>query len=170
MSVLMNSAKAGTVPQTTIQDLVSNAVSLDPARGDAITVASMPFDTTAATAAAAELAASAAADASTQKWSLIKTGAIVGGLLLLVLLVWFRNRKRQADFEEDYEALELEAADDLDPLMVASTRDAALGLRTSAAIEALERQRLRGEITSMITAQPDAVASTLRGWLAESPT
>jgi len=92
-------------------------------------------------------------------------------LLLLVLLVWWRNRKRQeALADEDYEALELEAGDDLDPLMVTSTRDARLDLRTSAAIEALERQRLRGEITSMIEAQPDAVASTLRGWLAESRT
>jgi flagellar M-ring protein FliF len=53
---------------------------------------------------------------------------------------------------------------------VPSTRDAGLQARTSAAVEALERQRLRGEITSMIETQPDAVASTLRGWLAESRT
>jgi flagellar M-ring protein FliF len=131
----------------------------------------MAFDTSAADAAAADLAASAAAEASDRMWSLVKTGSIVGGLLLLVLLVWWRNRKRQeALADEDYEALELEAGDDLDPLMVTSTRDARLDLRTSAAIEALERQRLRGEITSMIEAQPDAVASTLRGWLAESRT
>ncbi|QNG37658.1 flagellar M-ring protein FliF [Geodermatophilaceae bacterium NBWT11] len=171
VSVLMNSAGGATVAPGTVQDLVSNAVALDPARGDAITVASMAFDTSAADAAAADLAASAAAEASDRMWSLVKTGSIVGGLLLLVLLVWWRNRKRQeALADEDYEALELEAGDDLDPLMVTSTRDARLDLRTSAAIEALERQRLRGEITSMIEAQPDAVASTLRGWLAESRT
>ncbi|KQS68388.1 flagellar basal-body MS-ring/collar protein FliF [Modestobacter sp. Leaf380] len=171
VAVVLNSADgAATIAPGTVQDLVGNAVSLDPARGDAITVASAAFDTGAADAATADIAAQQAAEASAQMWSLVKTGAIVGGLLLLVLLVWLKNRKKKDEFDEDYEALELEGADDLDPLMVSSTRDQALGLRTSAAIEALERQRLRGEITSMIEAQPDAVASTLRGWLAESRT
>ncbi len=170
VAVVLNSADgAATIAPGTVQDLVSNAVSLDTTRGDAITVASAAFNTTAADAATADIAAQQAAESSAQMWSLVKTGSIVGGVLLLVLLVWLRNRKQDV-FDEDYEALELEGADDLDPLMVASTRDQALGMRTSAAIEALERQRLRGEITSMIEAQPDAVASTLRGWLAESRT
>lgn len=170
VAVVLNSADGAAVIATgTVQDLVSQAVSLDPARGDAITVASAAFNTAAADAATADIAAQQAAEASDRMWSLVKTGAIVAGVLLLVLLVWLRNRKT-GELEEDYEALELEGADDLDPLMVSSTRDQALGLRTSMAIEALERQRLRGEITSMIEAQPDAVASTLRGWLAESRT
>ena len=46
----MDSAVAGSLNQQQIQHLVGNAVGLDTARGDAITVASMPFDTTAAEA------------------------------------------------------------------------------------------------------------------------
>ncbi len=168
VAVAVNSADGSAVPNGTIQDLVSQAVSLDPARGDQITVASMAFNTAAAEAAQADLAAAEAAAASEQMWSLVKTGAIVGGLLLVVVLVWLRNRKRSDDLE-DYEDYDADSLDD-DPLQIPSTRDPRLDLRTSEAIEALERRRLRGEITSMIEAQPDQVASTLRGWLAESRT
>ncbi|SCX38367.1 flagellar M-ring protein FliF [Klenkia marina] len=168
VAVALNTADGVTAVPGTIQDLVSQAVSLDPARGDTITVASLGFSTAAAEAAQAGIAEAQAAEASAQMWSLVKTGAIVGGLLILVLLVWLKNRKRKGDLEDDYE--EFDEYDDVDALQVASTRDAGLQARTSAAVEALERQRLRGEITSMIETQPDAVASTLRGWLAESRT
>ena len=50
VSVVMDDAVAGSLNQQQIRDLVGNAVGLDTARGDAITVASMPFDTTAADA------------------------------------------------------------------------------------------------------------------------
>lgn len=168
VAVAVDSADGSVVPNGTIQDLVSQAVSLDTARGDQITVASMAFNTAAAESAQADLAAADAAAASEQMWSLVKTGAIVGGLLLVVLLVWLRNRKKKGDLDEDYEAYDDEL--DGDALQIPSTRDARLDLRTAEAIEALERQRLRGEITTMIEAKPDQVASTLRGWLAESRT
>ncbi|GHE14341.1 flagellar basal-body MS-ring/collar protein FliF [Klenkia taihuensis] len=169
VAVALNTAGGSTVPNGTIQDLVSQAVSLDPARGDAITVSSMAFSTAAADAAQAGIAAANEAAASEQMWSMVKTGAIVGGLLLVLLLVWLKNRKKKGDLDEDYEELDGDY-DDLDALQVASTRDAGLQSRTAAAVEAMERQRLRGEITTMIESQPDAVASTLRGWLAESRT
>ena len=168
VAVALNTAAGVTAVPASIQDLVSQAVSLDPARGDAITVASMGFSTAAADAAQAGLADAQAAEASAQMWSMVKTGSIVGGLLVVVLLVWLKNRKKKGDLEDDYE--EFDEYDDVDALQVPSTRDAGLQARTSAAVEALERQRLRGEITSMIETQPDAVASTLRGWLAESRT
>ena len=168
VAVAVNSADGSAVPNGTIQDLVSQAVSLDPARGDQITVASMAFNTAAAEAAQADLAAADAAAASEQMWSLVKTGVVVGGLLLLVVLVWLRNRKK-GELDDDYEEYDADLAD-VDPLQIPSTRDPRLDLRNSGTIEALERQRLRGEITSMIQTQPDQVASTLRGWLAESRT
>src|SRR5215212_4585388 len=54
VSVVMDDAVAGTLNQQQIRELVGNAVGLDQARGDAITVASMPFDTTAAAKAASD--------------------------------------------------------------------------------------------------------------------
>src|SRR3954464_4346261 len=56
VSVVVDSATAGGVNQAQLQSLVSNAVGLDPTRGDALPVASRAFDTTAADQAAADLA------------------------------------------------------------------------------------------------------------------
>ena len=58
----MDEAVAGNANQAQIQDLIGNAVGLDVARGDDITVATMAFDTTAADRAAEELAAAEEAE------------------------------------------------------------------------------------------------------------
>src|SRR6476661_9004630 len=124
VSVVMDNAVAGSLNQNQVQSLVGNAVGLDTARGDAITVASMPFDTTAAKQAAADLTAAKAAESSAQMWSMIKTGGIAAGIALVVLLVWLRSRRRE-EIEEEYEPLELsdDMLAELDRLRVASSRE-----------------------------------------------
>ena len=170
VSVVMDAAVAGNLNQAQIQQLVGNAVGLDVARGDDITVASMAFDTTAADAAAAELEAAQEAEKQAQMWSLIRTGGIALGIALLVLVVWLRSRRKQDDDEEDYEALEL--ADDvmaeLDRIRIESTRALPVVDNAALALEAAERARVRGEISTMVSEKPDEVAAMLRGWLSES--
>src|SRR5687767_9389991 len=95
VSVVMDEAVAGNLNQQQITDLVGNAVGLDEARGDAITVAAMPFDTSAADAAAADMEAAREAEASEQMWSMIRTGGIAAGIAILVLIVWLRSRRRE---------------------------------------------------------------------------
>jgi flagellar M-ring protein FliF len=171
VSVVLDGSVAGNISQQSIQSLVGNAVGLDSARGDAITVATMPFDTSAAKQAAAELAAAKAADSQAQMWSLVKNGAIGLGVLLFVLVVWLRSRRRR-EVEEDYEPLELtdDLLTELDRLRVASTREEPLPVVDQAALEAeaAERARIRGEIATMVSEKPDEVASMLRGWLSEA--
>ncbi|WP_100501290.1 flagellar basal-body MS-ring/collar protein FliF [Geodermatophilus chilensis] len=171
VSVVMDEAVAGNLNQAQIQQLVGNAVGLDVARGDDITVAAMPFDTTAADAAADALAAAEEAEKQAQMWSLIKTGGIALGIALLVLVVWLRSRRRQDDDEdEDYQALEL--ADDvlaeLDRIRIESTRGVPVVDEAARELEAAERARVRGEIAAMVSEKPDEVAAMLRGWLSES--
>jgi flagellar M-ring protein FliF len=170
VSVVMDEAVAGNLNQAQIQQLVGNAVGLDVARGDDITVAAMEFDTTAADAAAEELAAAEEAERQAQMWSLIKTGGIALGIALLVLVVWLRSRRKDEDEEEDYEALEL--ADDvmaeLDRIRIESTRAVPVVDNAALELEAAERARVRGEISSMVSEKPDEVAAMLRGWLSES--
>jgi flagellar M-ring protein FliF len=170
VSVVMDEAVAGNLNQAQVQQLVGNAVGLDVARGDDITVAAMAFDTTAADAAAAELEAAQEAEKQAQMWSLIRTGGIALGIALLVLVVWLRSRRKQDDDEEeDYEALEL--ADDvmaeLDRIRIESTRAVPVDDATRE-LEAAERARVRGEISAMVSEKPDEVAAMLRGWLSES--
>jgi flagellar M-ring protein FliF len=169
VSVVMDSAVANKLNQTQIQNLVGNAVGLDQARGDAITVASMPFDNSAAKQAQADLAASRAADANAQMWSMIKTGGIAGGILLVILLVWLRSR-RNGEVEEDYEPLELsdEMIAELDRLRIQSVREEPKVDTRAMELEAAERQKVRGDISAMVSERPDEVAAMLRGWLSES--
>jgi len=162
VSVAMDSAKAGAVDQNQLQALISNAVGLDVARGDAITVATMAFDQSAATQAAADLEAAAAAEKSAQMWSMIKTGAIALGIALLVLIVWLRSRRNREVYEE-YEDDEPEP----ERIQVESIRDPALDDR-AAQLATAQREKVRGEISEMVSDRPDEVATMLRGWFADA--
>ncbi|HEX2551146.1 MAG TPA: flagellar basal-body MS-ring/collar protein FliF, partial [Nocardioidaceae bacterium] len=160
VSVVMDGTVAGNLNQQQIQSLVGNAVGLDTTRGDAITVASMPFDTTAAKQAAADLAAAKQAESSAQMWSMIKTGGIAAGIALVVLLVWLRSRRRE-EIEEEYEPLELsdDMLAELDRLRIASTREVPEVDNRQLELEAAERQKVRGEISAMVSEKPDEVAA-----------
>jgi flagellar M-ring protein FliF len=171
VSVVMDGTVAGNINQQQVQSLIGNAVGLDTTRGDAITVAAMPFDTTAAKQAAAELAQANKDKQQAQLWSLVKTGAIGLGIALVVLLVWLRSRRR-VELEEDYEPLELsdDMLEELDRLRVQSTREEAMSAidREAMELEAADRQKMRGEISQMVSERPDEVAAMLRGWLSEA--
>jgi flagellar M-ring protein FliF len=169
VSVVMDEAVAGNLNQQQMRDLMITAVGLDEARGDGITVASLPFDTTAADAAAADMEAAREAEASEQMWSMIRTGGIAAGIALVVLLVWLRSR-RQIEVEEEYEPLELtdDMLAELDRLRIQSTREEAKVDTRALELEAAERQKVRGEISTMVSERPDEVAAMLRGWLTEN--
>jgi flagellar M-ring protein FliF len=169
VSVVMDNAVAGNLNQQQVTDLVGNAVGLDTARGDGITVAAMPFDTTASDQAAAEMEAARKAEASAQMWSMIRTGGIAAGIALVVLIVWLRSRRRE-DVEEEYEPLELsdDMLAELDRLRIQSTREETVVDTRQLELEAAERQRVRGEISAMVSERPDEVAAMLRGWMTEN--
>jgi flagellar M-ring protein FliF len=166
----MDAAVAGTLNQQQLQDLVGNAVGLNVTRGDAITLAAMPFDTSVADAAAAEMEAARQADDQAKLWSMVRSGAIAAGIVLVVLVVWLRSRKRVEEVEEEYEPLALDDAmlAELERLRVSSTREAVVRDTAQLEAEAAERQRVRGEISTMVSERPDEVAAMLRGWLTEN--
>ena len=104
-------------------------------------------------------------------WSMIRTGGIAAGIALVVLLVWLRSRRR-GEVEEDYEPLELtdDMLAELDRLRISEHPRGARPRSTPAAmeLEAAERQKVRGEISTMVSERPDEVAAMLRGWLSEN--
>jgi flagellar M-ring protein FliF len=109
------------------------------------------------------------AEASAAMWSMIRTGGIAGAIALIVLIVWLRSRRRQ-DVDDDYESLELsdEMLAELDRLRIQSTREEAVVDNHQLELEAAERQKVRGEISTMVSERPDEVAAMLRGWLTEN--
>ena len=165
----MDEAVAGNLNQQQMRDLMITAVGLDEARGDGITVASLPFDTTAADAAAADMTAAREAEESAAMWSMIRSGGIAAGIALVVLVVWLRSR-RAGEIEEEYEPLELtdDMLQELDRLRIQSTRQEAKVDTRALELEAEERQKVRGEISTMVSERPDEVAAMLRGWLTEN--
>src|SRR6185437_6632547 len=56
VAVVLDATTAGTVDPNQVQQLVANAVGLDPKRGDSVQVDKIAFDTTAATQAKKDLA------------------------------------------------------------------------------------------------------------------
>lgn len=88
IAVALNSKILPTTSATAVQTMVTNAAGVNAARGDTISVTSVPFSTSAATSAAAALAQSAKAQSAGQMTELITTAIkVVGGLVLFVLVV-----------------------------------------------------------------------------------
>ena len=57
---------------------------------------------------------------------------------------------------------------ELDRLRVASTRQEVAPDNAALELEAVERAKVRGEISTMVSERPDEVAAMLRGWLGET--
>lgn len=173
VSVVVDQTAAANMNQGDIEALVSNAVGLDTQRGDAITVAAMPLDTSASETAAAELAAAEKAKAREQLMEYIRMGVIAGAVLLFALIAWWRNRRRKKAARREAE----EAAAPRNTMTPEQRAElealrAELARATSRAdgitdVEVARRQQVRSEITDMITDNPDEVAAMLRGWLVE---
>jgi flagellar M-ring protein FliF len=172
VAVMINSDAVTGANEAQLQQLISSAVGLSAERGDSIAVSAMAFDKSGADAAAKELAEAEAGEKNAATLSMIKTGATVFGVVLLILMAVIGSKRRnkklqkmlkaQLDrFEEEQAALEARTP-------VAIGAGGAAGELTAGPTETdlarLERSR---DITSMVERQPDEVATLLRGWLAD---
>jgi flagellar M-ring protein FliF len=169
VSVVVNEGTA--VDAADLRNLVSNAVGLDVERGDAITVATIPLDTSAAEKAAADIAASREAAALAARNTMIRNGIIGGVIGLILLIAWWRSRRnaRRAQAAPGA-ALKAEHQLELDAIRaeILARQNAAEDTETPERLEeAARRQKVRTEIATMISDSPDEVAAMLRGWLSE---
>jgi len=57
---------------------------------------------------------------------------------------------------------------ELERLRVTSSREQVVRDTKELEAEAAERQRVRGEISTMVSERPEEVAAMLRGWLTEN--
>ncbi|WP_433827442.1 flagellar basal-body MS-ring/collar protein FliF [Actinoplanes sp. CA-015351] len=180
VSVLMNSAVAGSVDPAQIQELLSAAAGIDATRGDTIAVASMPFDTSAANAAQASLTAATAAETEAKQLTLIKTGALLFVVLALIFLAWRANKrakKRQQltaeerkHLEDMQAALEAQRRAELDVTTATSMNMNVLESPNMAGQNDEAREERQKEIDQLVKEKPEETAALIRSWLSADST
>jgi flagellar M-ring protein FliF len=168
VAVLLDSTVAGAVNVADMQRLVGTAAGIDATRGDTIAVGAMPFDTSAATAAKDALAAAGAAEKQEAQMSLIKTGAMILVVLILIFLAWRASRRAKKrtklsaaemkHLEDMQAALEMQRLAELNGMIPNA-------IEAGAAAENEAREARKREIEQMVEEQPEEVAALLRGWL-----
>lgn len=184
VSVLLDSRTTGAAPLGPIQAAVCGAAGIDAQRGDVCTVAKIPFDTAAAQAAAAN---AAAAEAQARQDGLIQLAKNIGlGLLLLLaLLIGFRQNRKRTRTVEIGELTSVQDGPMLPELpgapgaaaIEAGHSPAEFELDSDEALRVLEatpvdpqsqaRVEARAEISKLVEDNPDEVARLLRSWMTE---
>jgi flagellar M-ring protein FliF len=178
LSVAVLLDEAAGIDVRAVEQLVAAGAGIDTARGDTLEVTQLPFDTSAADAAAAELADARSAEERGQLFSLLRTVGSVAIVAVVLFLAWRSTRK--AAVARFPVALPLEVADPDDRGLPAGPASAdgddaatSTALPPVEAIPAgpseadLQREELQGQITDLIDRQPEDVAQVLRSWMTE---
>lgn len=161
-----------------IEQLVTASAGLLADRGDRVEVTRMPFDTSAEEAREAEEEAAAEAEAQAASARLVRTLALGGAILalLVVATLAFRRARRRSsavDIAELEAALtaQLPAGRPVADARTAGAAEVELApldaelLQPSA--EELELRQREAVVAELIDNQPDEVAALLRGWLGD---
>lgn len=169
VSVVLDEKAAAALDMTQVAAMVSAAAGADATRGDTVQVSKMAFDTTTAQAAQTALAAADAEAKKAATASLIKSAAIGGAILLLVLfliVMALRQRGKARREALDLGELHMVQSDD-DPLGLEGGFDG-LPVLPPAAVAPEGPSEIavkRAEISAFADEQPAEVAELLRGWL-----
>ena len=166
IGAVIDTAAIGAISPSQVKQLIASSVGINTARGDTIDVTQMPFNKTAAAAAAKELAAAQAAAKHVQTMKLLRDAGIAAVIAIMLLLAWIRGRRRAKAREQAtsyvVEQLRADAAARAVELQVESPALAALE-----AADDEQNQTLRNELNHLVDKQPEDVAALLRGWLVE---
>jgi len=157
-----------------VQQMVATAAGIDTSRGDTMSVTSLPFDTSAAATAAADLKKAQVAEQRQVMIGYAKQGAIALALLIALLVFWLKRRKRTKNRPVD-PALHVLQVDDVQPLPMAPAPEALTSTAAQPALVAASEPldgpsgaaRRRDEVAALVERQPEEVAELLRGWLAD---
>ncbi len=175
-AVILNSDAAGGADTAKVQALVSSALGVDSTRGDLVTVDSMPFDKATAEATKKEIAAAESA-AKTAGYIDLGKKAGLGLLILIAAIVMMIKSKKSGGASVDASASDLPdgmlmpsrieaiGADRMRELGP-GTRGPEMGGMTEST-PALEREKLRDEVSSFVDSQPEEIAQLVQGWLTE---
>lgn len=162
VAVVLNKSVKG-INAAQVQSLVSSAAGLVPSRGDSISVASLPFDTTAQVAATKALKAATSASSSSKMVGTARSAAVVlsvVGLLVYALRRLTRTTRTDLVLPEGWAPAALGPAPGDDPDRDATTVLRAIPVGAPAGA---------GALAELADHDPAEIAQLLRSWLAEEP-
>ncbi|MFC6288141.1 flagellar basal-body MS-ring/collar protein FliF [Nocardioides sp. GCM10027113] len=158
-----------------VEDIVADAIGIDPQRGDTVQVSALPFDRTAEEAAAAALEKAEAADKTARQLEMLRNGGLIGLVLVLLLIVWLKGRKRNKARAQatTYVVEQLKQEQAERAAIAAAAQQQRLDVSPATiALNRAERDAaddMRDELSALVERQPEEVAALLRGWLVERP-
>jgi flagellar M-ring protein FliF len=164
ISVLLDAESVDAGEADDWEDAIAAAAGIDTtARDDVLNVALVPFDSTVADAAEAEVKAAAAEQSKSQLVDMVRSVVTLLIVGLVLFLAWRAIKKAEANRVPLRVALDLRELEAGDLVRDADTP------RLPEPARALEPVPVgvEAEVTQMIAQQPDEVAQTLRSWLAD---
>lgn len=166
-SVVLNSTTLGTIQPNQVKQAIEAAVGYDRARGDIVTVNTIPFNNIAQRNAQQELAAANAAAAKAARWRLYRDVGLGAIVALMILLAWIKARRRSKAREQatTYVVEQLRADAAARAAALESANPALEALESLTSEEEAQRENIRQEISEFTDSQPEDAAALLRGWL-----
>lgn len=139
---------------------VSNAIGLNPVNGDQLSVAGMPFDTTAADKAQADIQQMDAEEAAKKKNMMMIIGGIAAAAVigLLAFIIIKRRKKKEEEDEQLFDTL-------IDDTIVPKEPEAfdPIDFETQT-----QNTHLENEIKKYATEKPEQVVEIIKSWLNEN--
>jgi flagellar M-ring protein FliF len=152
VAVMVDENAVGLPTDAVLTELVSNAVGVDAARGDTISLAAVPFQTP----------DEAPAEPAAKEWTGPLGTGVAATVLLAIAAVFLRAVRRGKVDELPVAALEADVQPvDLEPQAL----EAAVA---PAALEAAPRDEFdETQVLNLVESRPDEVTALIRGWLSE---
>jgi len=169
VAVLVNESAVTDAQLASIEEMVATAAGVDVARGDQVTVARLPFDTSAGEAALVAADAEAAAQAKADQMSLIRTG-VIGFVVLVAMLLAYRSARRaRREVATPIDIGAIRAAPAHAALPVESEAPEPAAIPAAVAVNPVtEASRAAlDELSVLADRRPEEVAQILHSWLAD---
>jgi flagellar M-ring protein FliF len=174
VAALIDKDKVKSADLASWSDTLSAAAGISAKRGDKLNINLVPFDTTAAKAAEAQVKDAASAKSQDFMLNLLRSVATLLIVGIVLFLAW-RSIKRSGavsgPVRVPLDLRELQAGDLVGGRLDTTyerAQELGAGSRANTAIE--PQVRAEQELASLIEHQPDEVAQTLRSWLADRRT
>lgn len=154
-----------TPTQTSINNIVSQAVGIDPQRGDTVSIEGLRFDTSLQNAATKAQAAMNTAQQVQQKNDLIRNiviGSVIGVIAIIGFIIFMvkRRKNNEEDEYEDENGLDELIGDDVKPTKQVKYPPIEFEGNN-------EKSHMEKEIRDYATSKPEQVADVVKSWIAD---